>query len=361
MMSDNGSQFIYEIFEHLSNRLGIQHVKTVVYKPQSDRTELPVMLTITLKPVTSSYVRSPMRYGWHSLESGKDINGQHIDQVRFYYQRKSDENVIRVENSDSNGSSYQASGFEGGRPRSDCSQNRKNRRSGERRKVKGKMTGLKADQGERHTKVTNKRRPHVGSSKESLPQKSRRLKKCRKEVIGYKRSINSRSGGPERKRGKAPVKQGDKRSLPKSTNSFDNYRKKVRGEEAAMPERDTSRYNLWSRRKIAESRLFSGQIQDQGGPVWSRGKRYQEFRPYIKIKEASSIQQARVVIRLREDGQLATLTAVPLGLGSNPGEDMDVCKCIVPSGQEKGGYCKQPSSRKSSREVGGRGREVGGP
>ncbi|GFV80663.1 piggyBac transposable element-derived protein 4 [Trichonephila clavipes] len=28
---------------------------------------------------------------------------------------------------------------------------------------------------------------------------------------------------------------------------------------------------------------------------------------------------------------LATLTAVPLGLGSNPGEDTDVCKCIVPS------------------------------
>ncbi|GFV16483.1 uncharacterized protein TNCV_4785451 [Trichonephila clavipes] len=28
---------------------------------------------------------------------------------------------------------------------------------------------------------------------------------------------------------------------------------------------------------------------------------------------------------------LATLTAVSLGLGSNPGEDTDVCKCIVPS------------------------------
>ncbi|GFX86248.1 uncharacterized protein TNCV_2561301 [Trichonephila clavipes] len=28
---------------------------------------------------------------------------------------------------------------------------------------------------------------------------------------------------------------------------------------------------------------------------------------------------------------LATMTAVPLGLGSNPGEDMDVCKCITPS------------------------------
>ncbi|GFX91338.1 uncharacterized protein TNCV_4144131 [Trichonephila clavipes] len=32
--------------------------------------------------------------------------------------------------------------------------------------------------------------------------------------------------------------------------------------------------------------------------------------------------------------ELATLTAVPLGLGSNPGEDMDVCKCIVPSRHE---------------------------
>ncbi|GFY23768.1 retrovirus-related Pol polyprotein from transposon 17.6 [Trichonephila clavipes] len=39
MISDNGPQFISEIFEHLSNRLGVQHVKTVVYRPQSNRTE----------------------------------------------------------------------------------------------------------------------------------------------------------------------------------------------------------------------------------------------------------------------------------------------------------------------------------
>ncbi|GFS81221.1 uncharacterized protein TNCV_1224431 [Trichonephila clavipes] len=31
---------------------------------------------------------------------------------------------------------------------------------------------------------------------------------------------------------------------------------------------------------------------------------------------------------------LAILTAVPLGLGSNPGEDMNVCKCIVSSWHE---------------------------
>ncbi|GFU04732.1 hypothetical protein TNCV_4377621 [Trichonephila clavipes] len=47
-------------------------------------------------------------------------------------------------------------------------------------------------------------------------------------------------------------------------------------------------------------------------------------------------------------GWLATLTAVPYGLGSNPGEDMDVCKCIVPlrHGLDSG---------RAKEEVGGRG------
>ncbi|GFU18974.1 retrovirus-related Pol polyprotein from transposon 17.6 [Trichonephila clavipes] len=40
MIGDNGPQFISEIFEHLSNRLGIKHVKTVLYRPQSNRTEV---------------------------------------------------------------------------------------------------------------------------------------------------------------------------------------------------------------------------------------------------------------------------------------------------------------------------------
>ncbi|GFU98883.1 DUF5641 domain-containing protein [Trichonephila clavipes] len=42
-----------------------------------------------------------------------------------------------------------------------------------------------------------------------------------------------------------------------------------------------------------------------------------------------------------------------VGLRSNPGEDMDVCKCIVPLR-----YGGTLNSRKSSREVAGRGREV---
>ncbi|GFX35627.1 retrovirus-related Pol polyprotein from transposon 17.6 [Trichonephila clavipes] len=39
LISDNGLQFISDIFENLSERLGIRHVKTVVYRPQANRTE----------------------------------------------------------------------------------------------------------------------------------------------------------------------------------------------------------------------------------------------------------------------------------------------------------------------------------
>ncbi|GFU76797.1 retrovirus-related Pol polyprotein from transposon 17.6 [Trichonephila clavipes] len=39
LISDNGPQFISDIFEHLSDRLGIRHVKTVVYRPQANRSE----------------------------------------------------------------------------------------------------------------------------------------------------------------------------------------------------------------------------------------------------------------------------------------------------------------------------------
>ncbi|GFX79772.1 transposon Ty3-I Gag-Pol polyprotein [Trichonephila clavipes] len=41
LISDNGPQFITDIFEHLSERLGIRHVNTVVftYRPQANRTE----------------------------------------------------------------------------------------------------------------------------------------------------------------------------------------------------------------------------------------------------------------------------------------------------------------------------------
>ncbi|GFV54526.1 retrovirus-related Pol polyprotein from transposon 412 [Trichonephila clavipes] len=39
LISDNGPQFISEVFEHLSHRLDITHMKTVTYRPQENLTE----------------------------------------------------------------------------------------------------------------------------------------------------------------------------------------------------------------------------------------------------------------------------------------------------------------------------------
>ncbi|GFX65091.1 retrovirus-related Pol polyprotein from transposon 17.6 [Trichonephila clavipes] len=39
LISDNGPQFISDVFEHLSHRLDIKHMKTITYRPQSNLTE----------------------------------------------------------------------------------------------------------------------------------------------------------------------------------------------------------------------------------------------------------------------------------------------------------------------------------
>ncbi|GFS52332.1 transposon Tf2-9 polyprotein [Trichonephila clavipes] len=39
LINDNGPQFISDVFEHLSHRLDIKHMKTVTYRPQSNLTE----------------------------------------------------------------------------------------------------------------------------------------------------------------------------------------------------------------------------------------------------------------------------------------------------------------------------------
>ncbi|GFU92709.1 retrovirus-related Pol polyprotein from transposon 297 [Trichonephila clavipes] len=39
LISDNGSQFISEVFKHLSHRLDIKHMKKVTYRPQANLTE----------------------------------------------------------------------------------------------------------------------------------------------------------------------------------------------------------------------------------------------------------------------------------------------------------------------------------
>ncbi|GFU46782.1 retrovirus-related Pol polyprotein from transposon 297 [Trichonephila clavipes] len=53
LISDNGPQFISEIFEHLSHRLYIKHIKTVTYQPQANLTE---RVNRTLEQMTACFV-----------------------------------------------------------------------------------------------------------------------------------------------------------------------------------------------------------------------------------------------------------------------------------------------------------------
>ncbi|GFY50912.1 hypothetical protein TNIN_454401 [Trichonephila inaurata madagascariensis] len=71
-----------------------------------------------------------------------------------------------------------------------------------------------------------------------------------------------------------------------------------------MPERDTGRHNLRSRRKeIAESGPSSEQIEDQGDKSGPEEEDTRSTDPTLKIKDAGSSPQVRVVRRLTENGQ----------------------------------------------------------
>ncbi|GFX16479.1 hypothetical protein TNCV_22501 [Trichonephila clavipes] len=117
---------------------------------------------------------------------------------------------IRTSSSDNISSRYKLNNFEGIQPRSNESQYIMKNGSGERRELEGKGTSFKKDQGERHTGTASNRRPLVRSSPSSWTEPDRRIKKCKKETLEFKRSWRSGSGGPERKCKRGPRQQGAK-------------------------------------------------------------------------------------------------------------------------------------------------------
>ncbi|GFX43999.1 uncharacterized protein TNCV_4112781 [Trichonephila clavipes] len=259
MISDNDPQFISEMFEHLSNRLGIQHMKTVAYRLQVNRTE---HVNSDLVQMIASYVNNnhetwdqflrEFTYAIRTETTGKTpaelflgrklitpfqklvmvSEGNRVCSRKYYEARRNTktkhEKCAKYYNNRRREVQIKVCGL-------DQIGHKTIRIAGQ---VKGKVTGLKEDQG---------------------------------------------SGGPKRKRGKISIKQRDKRRLPSSTNSINNFRKKARRGEAAMPQHDTGRNNLRPRKtEITESRPSSELIKSQGGPVQSRRKRDQQYRPYYK-------------------------------------------------------------------------------
>ncbi|GFX30393.1 hypothetical protein TNCV_3460441 [Trichonephila clavipes] len=241
MVSD-GTEFamgdIEKLFEEVRSNAKIKHEKWPKYynrMRQNIRIKINDWVLLKTHPLSSATMKKVVKFkpkfeGPYRVLKVQNNNlilwkvrkriTVDIDKVRarIYHQRKSDENVIKVGNSDSRGSEYKACSFESVRPRSDRSESFRNRESGERRGVKGKTTSFAGDQDGRLNYV-----------------------------------------GP--------------------------FRKKIWPAETSLQQREVGPYNLRPRVKVnkeAGSRSSRGEMQDEGGSIRSRGKRFQEPRPYSK-------------------------------------------------------------------------------
>ncbi|GFX75825.1 retrovirus-related Pol polyprotein from transposon 297 [Trichonephila clavipes] len=112
----------------VNRTIGIRHVKTVVYRPKVNRTE-----RVNRDPVQMI---------------GNYVNDHHDTWDQFLREF-------------ANGSRYKSNCFEGVRLRSNESDFIRNNESCERREIREKVTGLKEDQGEKHTSIASKCGPLI--------------------------------------------------------------------------------------------------------------------------------------------------------------------------------------------------------
>ncbi|GFW47592.1 retrovirus-related Pol polyprotein from transposon 412 [Trichonephila clavipes] len=375
LISNNGSQFISDIFENLSERLGIRHVKTVVYRPQANRTErvnrdlvqmianyvneqhdtwdqflrefahafhtsvnettgkIPAELFLGRKLITPFQKLVMVSDGTEFAvgdierlfeEAKRNTETKHEHWKKYYNRRRHDvqikvndwvlvathplssatrkvvakfkpkfEGPYRVLDVKNNNVVIWKAG-ERVQRRSNDSQDGKKKGSEVKRELEGKGLSFRNYQGEKHTNKTNKRGPLIRSIPSSWSEKDRRIKRGKKEQLPYKRSHESRSGGPERKVQKGSEHRVNKRALLSNdtNNDLPKYRKKSRREETVTP--TTSGYNLRPRiGKREESRPTIERKAQQGGPVRSRKGRERNNSPYIEERTRSSNKNAR--------------------------------------------------------------------
>ncbi|GFV05348.1 uncharacterized protein TNCV_225591 [Trichonephila clavipes] len=215
-----------------------------------------------------------------------------VDQVRIYRHRKCDETEIGTGSSDNGSLRDESSGFDRVQRRSNESRDGKKKGSEVKRELEEKGLSFRNDQSEKHTNKTNKRGPLIRSIPSSWSEKGRMNKK--NERLGYKRSNESRSGGPERKVQKESEHRVNKRNLSSndSNSMLPKFKKKNRREETVTP--TTSGYNLRPRKgKREETRLTIERKTQQGGPVRSRKGRARNDSPYIEKRTRSSNKNAR--------------------------------------------------------------------
>ncbi|GFX85762.1 uncharacterized protein TNCV_2471641 [Trichonephila clavipes] len=148
-----------------------------------------------------------------------------VDQVRIYRHRKCDETEIRTSSSDSGSLRDESSGFYRVQRSSNESQDGKKKGSKVKRELEEKGLSFKNDQSEKRTNKFNKRGSLFRSIPSSWCEKSRRVKRSKNEMLGYKRSHESGSGGTERKIQKGSELRVPKRALSSNYKTNSNLRK----------------------------------------------------------------------------------------------------------------------------------------
>ncbi|GFW77579.1 uncharacterized protein TNCV_2499711 [Trichonephila clavipes] len=191
---------------------------------------------------------------------------------------------IRTGSSDSNRSRHEPSSFDRVQRRSNESQYGRKEGSDVKRELeeKGQVFFLRKIR-ERVTLKTDKRGALIRSTPSSWSETSRKIKKSKKENIGYKRSRESGSGGPERKIRKGSEHRVHKRALSSNyTKSLlPKCRKRGRREETVTP--TTNGYNL--RPRSGKRVLFRPTMEmktQQGVPVRARKSKGKNYNPYMK-------------------------------------------------------------------------------
>ncbi|GFW27373.1 uncharacterized protein TNCV_590681 [Trichonephila clavipes] len=125
----------------------------------------------------------------------------------------------------------------------------------------------------------------------SWSEKSR-IKRSKNEIIGYKRSRESGSSGPDRKLRKSSDYRVPKRVLSSNDSVFQKCsRKRPKQDKVAV---STNRYNLRLRGgREVESRSAMERKTQQGGPVRSWKGRGRKDSPYIEERTRSNNRNAR--------------------------------------------------------------------
>ncbi|GFU32330.1 uncharacterized protein TNCV_3838891 [Trichonephila clavipes] len=173
------------------------------------------------------------------------INSNNVEGRGWNEHRKCDETEIGTGSSDNGSLRHESSGFDRVQRRSNDSRDGKKKGSEVKRELEEKGLSFRNNQGEKHTNKTNKRGPLIRSIPSSWSEKCRMIKKSKNERLGYKRSYEYRSRGPERKVQKGSEHRVNKRALSsnyRTNHSLTKFRKKSRREETVTP--TTSGYNL---------------------------------------------------------------------------------------------------------------------